>query len=292
MFVVINVDDLGLHPAVRRAVESLAGSGHVTSATLLANGPDVEAAVEIRHALPNLGLGAHLNILRGRPVSDPKDVPCLVGPDGLFPGRYTSLFKSHLSGRLDPAQVEREWAAQIEKLLGLGVALTHLDSEKHVHAWPRLMGVACSLARRYGLSWVRRPKEPQPMARMDKGALRARVLNTFARGHKPMSGVSWPDRVWGVADQGADLLPGRFEKAMAGFRRNLGKDAVVELVVHPGDPRPNDPGLPEEFGPMRVSAQWTAEFQALQDPAWVEIFARLEATPIHYGQLAKSNNGA
>ncbi len=35
MFVVVNVDDLGLHPAVRRAVEDLAGLSRVSSSTLL-----------------------------------------------------------------------------------------------------------------------------------------------------------------------------------------------------------------------------------------------------------------
>ena len=293
MFVVINVDDLGLHPAVRRAVEHLGRSGRITSATLLANGPDLEAAAGIKDALPGLGLGAHLNILRGRPVSRPGDVPSLVGPDGLFPGRYAALFRSHLLRRLDPAQVEREWSAQIEKLLGLGISLTHLDSEKHVHAWPRLMGVACSLAKRYGLSWVRRPREPQPLFRMDKGALRARVLNVFALGQRRTSGVSWPDRAWGVADQGATLLPARFEKAMAGFQgQGAARDAVVEMVVHPGDPRPDDPPLPEDFGPMRVYRQWRTEFQALQDPAWAETLERLQAQPTHYGRLGTPGHGA
>ena len=293
MFVVINVDDLGLHPAVRRAVEQLAGEGRVTSSTLLANGPDLEQAAGLKDRLPDLGLGAHLNILRGRPVSDARDVSTLVGPDGLFPGNYVELFKAYLLRRLDLDQVRREWSAQIEKLLGLGIPLTHLDGEKHVHAWPRLMALACELARRYHLGWVRRPREPQPLSRWDKGSLRARVLNTFALAHPRRNGVRWPDRVWGVADQGGDLLPGRFEKAMAGVRKERGgPETVVEIVVHPGDPRPGDPPLPPEFGPMRVDAQWRTEFTALQNPAWAQAFARLGARPTHYGRLGPSAHGA
>ncbi|MFN9910300.1 MAG: ChbG/HpnK family deacetylase, partial [bacterium] len=40
---IINVDDIGLHPAVRRAVEACAARGTVTSASVLANGPDQDA---------------------------------------------------------------------------------------------------------------------------------------------------------------------------------------------------------------------------------------------------------
>ena len=77
---IVNVDDLGLHPAVRRAVEACAAQGTVTSASVLANGPDQDAV----RPYPGLTLGAHLNILRGAPLSPPREVASLVGENGLF----------------------------------------------------------------------------------------------------------------------------------------------------------------------------------------------------------------
>lgn len=63
MRLVVNVDDVGLHPAVQRAVEACAAEGIVTSASVLANGPYVRDA----RSLTGIGLGAHLNLLRGDP---------------------------------------------------------------------------------------------------------------------------------------------------------------------------------------------------------------------------------
>ena len=84
---IVNVDDLGLHPAVRRAVEACAAQGTVTSASVLANGPDQDAV----RPYPGLTLGAHLNILRGAPLSPPREVTSLVGENGLFLGSFSQL---------------------------------------------------------------------------------------------------------------------------------------------------------------------------------------------------------
>ena len=60
MRLVVNVDDVGLHPAVQRAVERTAAAGIVTSASVMANAPWVREA----RRLSGIGLGVHLNILR------------------------------------------------------------------------------------------------------------------------------------------------------------------------------------------------------------------------------------
>ncbi|MGE4553138.1 MAG: ChbG/HpnK family deacetylase [Desulfovibrionaceae bacterium] len=283
--VVINVDDLGLHPAVRRAVRELGAAGAVTSATLLANGPDLAEAARVTEA----DLGVHLNIMRGRPLSPPETIPSLVDGRGLFPGSFTAILKAYLTRRLDPAQAEAEWARQIERVLDLGVRPSHLDSEKHVHALPGLMAAVQRLARRYGVPWVRRQREAAPWTRWDKGGLRVRFLNLCALGHRPLPEVAWPDAVWGVADQGEALLPGRFEQAMqrlkAVRRGQTPAGIVVEIVCHPGRPEPGDPPLPAEFGPMRVAAQWRAEYDRLSDPGWSEALRRLGARAVGYAGL-------
>lgn len=276
MFVIVNVDDLGLHPAVRRAVVSLSEKGVVTSSTLLANGPDVEQAARIG----GIGLGVHLNVLRGRPVLQPRLVSSLVGENDLFFGDYGKLFAKYLSSRVDLHQVEAEWAAQIERILDLGVQPTHLDSEKHIHAWPGMMAVAGRLAARYGIRWVRRPRECAGLLRLDKGGLRTKFLNVCAMMQKQPVDVFWPDRVWGIADQGERLLPAAFKAYMAGST-----DRVVEIVCHPGDPRDDDPPLPADFGSMRVGAQWRLEYDRLADPQWQGMFREMEARLVHYGQI-------
>jgi Uncharacterized protein conserved in bacteria len=277
MRVIVNVDDLGLHPAVRRAVEDLGRIGIVTSSTLLVNGPDAEQAAKTT----GVGLGVHLNILRGRPTLPPDEVGSLVGPDGLFLGDYTALFKRYLTGRIDHGQVEREWNAQVERAREMGVSPTHFDSEKHIHAWPTLMAVAARVAGKFGVGWLRRPVECQKLARVDAGGLRAKFLGVCSLFQKRPARVRWPDLAFGIADQGRFLLPERFRA----YAAHNPKARVVEIVCHPGKPLPGDPDIPAEYGKLRVAAQWEAEYKALSDPEWLRVLGEMGAKLVHYGQM-------
>lgn len=279
MYVVINVDDLGLHPAVTRAVAAGAEAGVVTSASLLAGGPCLGEAL----SLGGVGLGAHLNILRGRPLSPAREVPSLLGPGDAFLGRYRALWLRHRAGKLDLDQVELEWGRQVESLLAAGARLDHLDSEKHIHVWPGLWERACRLARRFGIPWLRRPLEPVPPLRWDMGALRARVLAHWCKRAQPGPDLGCPDLVWGVVDQAERLTPERFRDFMA---RQAGRGArVVEIACHPGRPRPGDPDLPGDYGPMRVPRMWRGEWRSLSSGRWPGLWDELGLEPASYRDL-------
>ncbi len=280
MFVVINVDDLGLHPAVRRAVDNLAGIGVVTSSTMLANGPDLSESVLLQDKHEGLGLGAHLNLLRGKPISNPDHIPSLVDDDGLLFGNYTSLLLRYITGRIKISEVEKEWSAQIEYLLDHNVRLTHFDSEKHIHAWPGLYNLAGRLAHRYGVKWMRRPYELTPLNRFDKGMLRTRFLQLCLAGSFPPDKPRTASSVWGIGDQKDHLLPNLFAKHV-----NKYHPEIIEIVCHPGLPADGDGPLPSEFGPMRVEAQWREEYNSLSGAGWLEIFEKTGSTPVNYGQI-------
>ncbi len=280
MLVVTNVDDLGLHPAVRRAVDLLAKAGVVTSSTLLANGPDLSESVLLQDAHPSLGLGAHLNLLRGKPISNPDHIPSLVDDDGLLFGNYSSLLMRYATGQIKLSEVEAEWSAQIEYLLDHKVRLTHFDSEKHIHAWPGLFGLAGKLARKYGIGWIRKPLEKSPASRLDKGMLRTRFLQICLLGSRSFDAPRTADCVWGIADQKDKLAPMLFEKYI-----NIYRPDVIEIVCHPGYPEAGDGPLPSDFGPMRVETQWKEEFNSLSQKGWLKIFEKIGAKPVNYGQL-------
>ena len=290
MHLIVNIDDVGLHPAVQRAVEAGAERGVVTSASLVANGPFLEDA----RAVTGIGLAAHLNLLRGEPLSPETDVPSLVGPDGKFLGRYMALFWRYYTGGIRAEEVELEWDRQIQKLLDMGFSLTHLDSEKHIHAWPGLMAIACRLAKKHGLRWVRRPREAIPLSRLDAGAWRARALNFWCSRYSPPAEVSCPDAVWGIADMGRDFTVSRFRQTAASLTSVTPDPAkiadqqdrsVLEIICHPGDTRPTDPPLPAAFGPMKVESLWQAEFQSLMQEDWLGLWQEYSFTPTHYGKL-------
>jgi predicted glycoside hydrolase/deacetylase ChbG (UPF0249 family) len=148
---IVNADDFGLSPAVNRGIMELHAAGAITSASLLMNLPATTDALA-RSAGTDLDIGVHLNLTVGSPLA--RSVPSLLGADGQF-NRLGTVLRRLASGHLRLAEVEREWAAQIEALLATGRRLTHIDSHVHLHAWPRLSGVAFRLARRYGIGAVR-----------------------------------------------------------------------------------------------------------------------------------------
>src|SRR5215472_9391252 len=78
---IINADDFGLTCGINRAIAELHEAGAITSATLMATGPAFDDAVALALARPSLGVGCHIMLVDGTPVSDPATIPTLLGPD-------------------------------------------------------------------------------------------------------------------------------------------------------------------------------------------------------------------
>lgn len=259
---IVNVDDLGLHPAVRRAVERCAERGSVTSASMLANGPDRAALRD--H--PGVSIGAHLNILRGEPLSPAREVRSLVDGRGRFFGSWTALALRAAAGALDLDEVRLEWSRQVEALLERGVTLTHLDAEKHTHCLPRLFAVACAVAETHGIRFVRRSDERFGGPARGAGLARRLTLRALCALARKSSGVRTTDGAWGIAAQGRHLSAAACMRALA-----HAPPGVIEVVCHPGDRAPGDPELPASFGRMRVHELWQPELESLLHQPWREL---------------------
>jgi hypothetical protein len=121
--IIVNADDFGRSAEINSRVDALMTTGAVTSATILANGPEFDgvAAVVARH--PDRSFGVHLNVTDLPPVTnDPNLAPLLE--DGCF--AHPSYKLAEKDAALRKAILE-EWSAQIEKVKALGVAPTHVD---------------------------------------------------------------------------------------------------------------------------------------------------------------------
>jgi predicted glycoside hydrolase/deacetylase ChbG (UPF0249 family) len=134
-FLIVNADDLGLSGAVNDGVFAAHRDGIVTSASLMVRqGAAPEAAAEAaRH--PDLAVGLHLDL----------------GEWNYEDGDWTLAY-SHCEDLDDPAEVERECRAQVERFRALlGRDPTHLDSHQHVHEAEPAKGVAEALAAELGV---------------------------------------------------------------------------------------------------------------------------------------------
>lgn len=141
---VVNADDFGLSQGANLGILHAHRHGILTSATLMMNMPGTAKAVEIARSTPTLGVGIHIALTAGRPLSG--SAPSLTGPAGRF------LKLPELAVRAQRADVEREVAAQVEDFLATGLRPTHLDSHHHVHLELRLVAdVFAAVSARLGL---------------------------------------------------------------------------------------------------------------------------------------------
>ena len=286
---IVNADDFGLTESVNRGILETHGRGIVTSTTLLANGAAFESAVALARASPGLGVGVHLNLSDGRPVAAPATVKSLLNGRGYFSSGPAELMMRMLSGKLSLAEVEREWRAQIEKVRGAGVAVTHLDGHKHVHMLPPVFPIAARLARDYDIRAVRlaveRPVRLAGLLRRNRGAatqllkqyLQARAVAAVALDYREQlqqAGVRSPAYFYGLTQTGfldAAELEAIFWNLPQG---------TSELMCHPGYA---DGAL--EQTRTRLLGQRERELDALTRPETRKVVAALGIQLIDYRDL-------
>jgi predicted glycoside hydrolase/deacetylase ChbG (UPF0249 family) len=158
---IVNADDFGLTHGINRAVGELHDAGALKSATLMANGAAFEDAVEVARARPELGVGCHIVLTDGVPVSHPNNVRTLLGQDGRsFRPSVVDFIRAALLGQISAEEVAREGLAQIERLERAGIKVTHIDTHKHAHVWPSIARPLLEAAERAGVHAVRNPFEP------------------------------------------------------------------------------------------------------------------------------------
>jgi predicted glycoside hydrolase/deacetylase ChbG (UPF0249 family) len=157
---IINADDFGLTPGVNRAIAELHQAKALTSATLMATGAAFDDAVAIAHANPALGVGCHILLTDGTPVSPPKSIPTLLGPDGKnFRPSLVDFIQALLRGTIREDDIEREAVAQVQKLQCAGIRVTHLDTHKHTHLFPAVTRPLLRIAERCSVRAIRHPFE-------------------------------------------------------------------------------------------------------------------------------------
>ena len=173
---IVNADDFGLTHGVNRGIADLYRAGALSSATLMANGAAFEDAVALTKQLPELGVGCHVVLVDGDPLSSPTQIRTLLGPDRarLRPS-LTAFARAALLGQLDEAEIEQEAGTQITRLLDAGIRPTHLDSHKHTHLFPAVLRPLLRVAERFGIPAIRNPFEQPWSLHLGRGRFGRRL---------------------------------------------------------------------------------------------------------------------
>ncbi|MGB6131734.1 MAG: ChbG/HpnK family deacetylase [Acidobacteriaceae bacterium] len=243
MPLLINADDFGLTPGVNRSIAELHQAGALSSATLMATGAAFDDAVALALANPNLEVGCHVVLTDGTPALPPQQIPSLC-PDGHSFRDKLSRFASDLySGRIRDAEVEAEAAAQVRRLQSAGLRVSHIDTHKHTHLFPRILRPLLRAARACQVPAIRNPFEPRWARRATPGSSPMRSLAVTALGlHRPafnrlvqVAGLATTEGTIGVLATGAVDVPATLRALLTAIPQDE-PNAVWELVVHPGYP--------------------------------------------------------
>lgn len=234
--VILNADDFGLTEGVNRAIGELAAAGVLTSATLMASGPACDHAVGIAHMHPQLGVGCHVVLLDGNPVSQPQQVSTLVGRAGSLRDSLAHFVFDLQRGKIHAADIEHEATAQIRKLQAAGIRVTHIDTHKHAHMLPRVLLPLLRAAAACNVHAIRNPFEPSWSTRLTPAPLLRRMQIALLRHacharflHMVQHhGLHTTDGTLGIAATGT--LTAKTPTALL----NHAPPGTWELVLHPG----------------------------------------------------------
>ncbi|MGA2897189.1 MAG: ChbG/HpnK family deacetylase [Acidobacteriaceae bacterium] len=173
---ILNADDFGLTRGINRAIAELHSACVLPSATLMAAGPAFDDAVQLACAHPTLGVGCHIVLTDGAPVSPPGSIRSLIGADGInFRRSLVDFVQALLLGRIKEDEIAREALAQIEKLQRAGIHPTHIDTHKHTHLFPSIARALLQVADRCGIRAIRNPFEPDWSLALNHGRLARRL---------------------------------------------------------------------------------------------------------------------
>jgi len=287
---IVNADDLGWTAGVNRGIAEAHRNGIVTSASLIANGAAFDDGVNVARALPAMGVGVHLNLSDGPPLSGVKTVASMVGEDGNFSVGPEQLLLKLARRKLKVTEVEREWDAQIEKVRAAGISPTHLDGHKHVHMLPGLFPVALRLAKRHSIASIRISNEASSLRAALSGkwgvnagvllkqGVQARGLKLLARDARKLAdnaGIETADYFCGIAQTGVLTREGVLELL------KVLPEGTTELMCHPGY---MDDDLAQT--PTRLQDSRASELAILTDTTVRKSVASHGIRLINYGQIA------
>jgi chitin disaccharide deacetylase len=285
---IINADDFGFTSGVNRAIAEAHTRGVVTSSTLMANGPAFDGAVRLAKTMPRLSVGCHVVLIDGEPVADAAQVSSLTTrtrPQA-FRDDLKSFAARAIAGRIEPDEVTAEAAAQIRRIQSAGIAVSHFDTHKHTHLFPKILRPLLRAASSCGIRAVRNPFGPKLPLRSSRLLTRpslwkryaeVQVLQRFAgkfREAVDREGFITPDGTLGIVVTGA-----LDEMLFHAIARSI-PEGTWEFVCHPGY---NDADL--DSAKTRLRASREVELRVLTLPSARELLTNEGIELISYREL-------
>jgi predicted glycoside hydrolase/deacetylase ChbG (UPF0249 family) len=238
---IVNADDLGIHPSINAGILSAYRQGILTSCTMLMTTPYLEETVQDYVRPAGLPIGIHLSLTLGKAAAPLRDVPDLTDAAGNLKLSAGWLVASSLARhRSLLGQIRCELTAQLARARDCGLHPTHADSHQHVHMNPPIFAIVEDLLPRFGIGRLRYSREPFPSFVI--GADLPALLRRFNpakwallrwRSLQVQPKLVSNDDLFGIIYSGAMT-----KRALHSVIARMPSHRSLEICIHPGFPAP------------------------------------------------------
>jgi len=149
-YLIITADDYGASQNINEGIRIAAENNIITTISAMTNFREsIGSLKSISESFPSIGIGVHLNITAGKPLSHPKSIPTLVDEQGNFYS-ISNLLPRLKSISLE--ELEAELRAQLLILSDNGIKVDHLSDQHGILSlYPSFFRLVIGLAREYSL---------------------------------------------------------------------------------------------------------------------------------------------
>lgn len=272
-------DDYGISAKSNCRIKECLDKGALNKVSVLANGD----LGDFQQDLAGAQLSLHLNLLEGKALSDPKDIPLLVSENGYFKSSFGKMLFQSVTGKRKELenQLYKELRAQLllwKQHMGQNTPL-FVDSHQHVHMIPLIFKTLLRVIKEESLAVasLRIPAEPlMPylltpslyFAYKPIGLIKQWTLVLFGMlNHGALKRSSIPYAYFmGVLFSGK-MTEEKIKKLLPQYRKlaqKQGKD--IEIALHPGYIEPGEKliaGAKTSFETFYYSPNRKTEFETL-----------------------------
>ncbi|OQX58372.1 MAG: hypothetical protein B5M52_05640 [Helicobacteraceae bacterium 4484_230] len=150
--IIVNADDLGMTPGTNKAIFKGYDHGIITHSSIMSNGDYFTEAVEGLKNRKDLNIGIHLNLTYGKALNYNQ---IYNDKRGLFNLGFMEILIKSLFDKNFIKEVKKEFELQIRRAMDSKIAISHIDSHRHIHMIPKIYDIVVDLSVKYDIKKVR-----------------------------------------------------------------------------------------------------------------------------------------